>query len=89
MALKEKVQPLFISYSECINRCPKDFRTAPIARALKKIYDELELKCIYKIYIRLGSICDKPYKIADIERHELLCKAPKCVNVDVCGNVVG
>lgn len=35
---------LSLQFSECPNRC-KDFAINPITRALKRIYDDLELKC--------------------------------------------
>ncbi|CAD8093887.1 unnamed protein product [Paramecium primaurelia] len=63
--------------SECINRCPKGSQIQPIQKSLKKIYDDLEIKCSY---------CTKPFKIADVDRHELNCKLPKCNNYDICGN---
>ncbi|CAD8090661.1 unnamed protein product [Paramecium sonneborni] len=66
--------------SECINRCPKNSTIQNIQKSLKKIYDDLEIRCSY---------CPKSFKIAEIEKHEINCKLPKCVNYEVCGNIVG
>ncbi|CAD8098948.1 unnamed protein product [Paramecium primaurelia] len=66
--------------SECINRCPKTSSIQNIQKSLKKIYDDLELKCSY---------CPKSFKIGDIDNHEFNCKLPKCINYEICGNTIG
>ncbi|CAD8109323.1 unnamed protein product [Paramecium sonneborni] len=65
------------SGGECIFRCPQKLSINPISRALKKIYDDLELKC---------SNCLKGIKINQFENHEIGCKSIKCKNYDQCGN---
>ncbi|CAD8170313.1 unnamed protein product [Paramecium octaurelia] len=65
---------------ECINRCPKTSVIQGIQKSLKRIYDDLEIRCQY---------CQKPFKIAEIEKHENNCQIPKCSNYDICGNNLG
>ena len=41
----------YIVSDECINRCPKKQKMNDISKALKKIYDDLEIKCkILKLF---------------------------------------
>lgn len=37
----------------------------------------------------LGETCPKTVKIGEIDKHEALCKLPKCSNYEICGNGLG
>eukprot|EP01016_Furgasonia_blochmanni_P019859 TRINITY_DN2212_c0_g1_i2.p1 TRINITY_DN2212_c0_g1~~TRINITY_DN2212_c0_g1_i2.p1 ORF type:complete len:426 (+),score=62.76 TRINITY_DN2212_c0_g1_i2:154-1431(+) len=67
---------------ECPNRCDiAKTQIKPISRALYKIYSDLDIKCKYPS-------CGKNVKLADLAAHEAKCQLPKCLNFDVCSNLV-
>ncbi|CAD8116560.1 unnamed protein product [Paramecium sonneborni] len=64
---------------ECVNRCPQQLEIKVISKTLKKIYDDLELRC---------SNCSKGIKINLFDKHESECNQKsciKCINYDQCG----
>ena len=49
----------------------------PIGGALLRIYNNLDINCLY---------CKVVKKLSDIDDHERLCNLPKCVNFEICQN---
>lgn len=68
---------------ECPNRCALSQNgIKPIGKALLRMYNELDIKCIH--YDKCGKIV----KLTDLEKHETFCQLPKCNNFELCSNFV-
>lgn len=65
--------------TKCPNRCTSQIKAIQ-SKALKKVYENLEIKCI-------NPKCNKICRLGDLDAHEAICLKVKCWNFEVCGKV--